>query len=116
LPAVSAVPTARSSPGPGYDSNPNRDEPRKRQILPVISRKGAPNIKGLGELRYVVENARAHPGAAYTPVSVTEATGLFLLEWSMSTGFLTVTDGIDTFLVSDGLIHRQTSRFTVPEQ
>ncbi|MFF3620749.1 transposase [Streptomyces sp. NPDC002467] len=29
----------------GYDSNPNRDELRKRRILPVISRKGAPNIK-----------------------------------------------------------------------
>jgi hypothetical protein len=24
-------------------------------ILPVISRKGAPNIKGLGKLRYIVE-------------------------------------------------------------
>lgn len=39
----------------GYDSNPNRREMRKRRILPVISRKGAPNIKGLGKLRYVVE-------------------------------------------------------------
>ncbi|MFF4732244.1 transposase [Streptomyces mirabilis] len=28
---------------------------RKRRILPVISRKGAPNIKVLGKLRYVVE-------------------------------------------------------------
>ncbi|MFE0013143.1 IS5/IS1182 family transposase, partial [Streptomyces erythrochromogenes] len=35
----------------GYDSNPNRDELRKRRILPVISRKGAPNIKGMGPLR-----------------------------------------------------------------
>ncbi|WP_442813583.1 transposase [Streptomyces sp. NBC_01244] len=33
----------------GYDSNPNRDELRKRRILPVISRKGAPNIKGMGK-------------------------------------------------------------------
>ncbi|WP_324197201.1 IS5 family transposase [Streptomyces sp. NRRL B-1677] len=39
----------------GYDSNPNRKELRKRRILPVISRKGAPNIEGLGKLRYVVE-------------------------------------------------------------
>nr|WP_149551543.1 transposase [Streptomyces marokkonensis] len=43
----------------GYDSNPNRRELRKRRILPVISRKGAPNIKGLGKLRYVVEQTFA---------------------------------------------------------
>ncbi|MQL65049.1 transposase [Streptomyces vinaceus] len=43
----------------GYDSNPNRDELRKRRILPVISRKGSPNIKGRGKLRYVVEQAFA---------------------------------------------------------
>lgn len=39
----------------GYDSNPNRRELRKRRILSAISRKGAPNIKGLGTLRYIVE-------------------------------------------------------------
>ena len=43
----------------GYDSNPHREELRKRRILPVISRKGAPNIKGLGKLRYVVEQTFA---------------------------------------------------------
>ncbi|MER7141037.1 transposase [Streptomyces sp. NPDC000341] len=43
----------------GYDSNPNRDELRHRRILPDISRKGAPNIKGLGKLRYVVEQTFA---------------------------------------------------------
>lgn len=43
----------------GYDSNPNRDELRKRRILPVISRKGSPNINGLGTLRYVVEQTFA---------------------------------------------------------
>ncbi|WP_398906579.1 IS5 family transposase [Streptomyces sp. 840.1] len=43
----------------GYDSNPNRDELRRRRILPVISRKGAPNIKGIGKLRYVVEQTFA---------------------------------------------------------
>lgn len=39
----------------GHDGNPNRRELHRRRILPVISRKGAPNIKGLGKLRYVVE-------------------------------------------------------------
>jgi len=43
----------------GYDSNLNRRELSKRRILPVISRKGAPNIKGLGKLRYVVEQTFA---------------------------------------------------------
>ncbi len=43
----------------GYDSNPNRDELRQRRILPVISHKGRPNIKGLGKLRYVVEQTFA---------------------------------------------------------
>ncbi|MFC9590023.1 transposase [Streptomyces sp. NPDC056944] len=32
----------------GYDSGPNRRELGKRRILPVISRRGAPNIEGLG--------------------------------------------------------------------
>ncbi|MGW3933720.1 IS5/IS1182 family transposase, partial [Streptomyces microflavus] len=39
--------------------NPNRDELRKRRILPVISRKGSPNIKGIGKLRHVVEQTFA---------------------------------------------------------
>lgn len=39
----------------GYDSNPNRRELRKPRILLVISCRGYPNIKGLGKLRYVVE-------------------------------------------------------------
>lgn len=39
--------------------NATRRELRKRRILPVISRKGAPNIKGLGKLRYVVEQTFA---------------------------------------------------------
>ncbi|WP_217214658.1 IS5 family transposase, partial [Streptomyces sp. AC550_RSS872] len=43
----------------GYDSNPNRRELRKRRILPVISRKGAPNIQGMDKLRYVVEQTFA---------------------------------------------------------
>ncbi|MER7540140.1 IS5 family transposase [Streptomyces sp. NPDC097704] len=43
----------------GYDSDPNRRELRKRRILPVISRKGAPNIQDLGKLRYVVEQTFA---------------------------------------------------------
>ncbi|MFC9746182.1 transposase [Streptomyces niveus] len=32
---------------------------RHRRILPIISRKGSPNIKGLGKLRYVVEQTFA---------------------------------------------------------
>ncbi|MCX4400186.1 transposase (plasmid) [Streptomyces sp. NBC_00053] len=43
----------------GYDSNAHRDELRRRRILPVISRKGSPNIKGIGKLRYVVEQTFA---------------------------------------------------------
>jgi transposase len=42
-----------------YDSKAVRRGLRKRRILPVISRKGAPNIKGLGKLRYVVEQTFA---------------------------------------------------------
>ncbi|MDQ0904024.1 transposase [Streptomyces canus] len=42
-----------------YDSNPDRRELRKRGILPVISRKCTPDIKGLGKLRNVVEQAFA---------------------------------------------------------
>ncbi|MEV4048464.1 IS5 family transposase [Streptomyces sp. NPDC049744] len=45
----------------GYDSNPNRRELRKHRILPVISRKGPPNTKGLGKLRHVVEQTFALP-------------------------------------------------------
>ncbi|MFC9616986.1 hypothetical protein [Streptomyces sp. NPDC056938] len=42
-----------------YDSRVVRRELRTRRIMPVISCKGAPNIKGLGKLRYVVEQAFA---------------------------------------------------------
>lgn len=40
-----------------YDSN--REELRKRRILPTISRRGVPNIKRIGKLRYVVEQTFA---------------------------------------------------------
>jgi IS5 family transposase len=43
----------------GYDSKANRLELRKRRILPVIPRRGAPNVQGLGKLRYVVEQTFA---------------------------------------------------------
>lgn len=43
----------------GCGSNPNRDALRKRPILPVISRQGCPNAKGMGKLRYVVEQTFA---------------------------------------------------------
>ncbi|WP_329127329.1 hypothetical protein [Streptomyces sp. NBC_01465] len=36
-----------------------RHELQRRRIMPVISRKGSPNIKGLGKLRYVVEQTFA---------------------------------------------------------
>ncbi|MFG2409088.1 IS5 family transposase [Streptomyces brevispora] len=42
-----------------YDSRAVRRELRTRGIMPVISRKGSPNIKGLGRLRYVVEQTFA---------------------------------------------------------
>uniref|UniRef100_UPI003C7A9AA4 IS5 family transposase n=1 Tax=unclassified Streptomyces TaxID=2593676 RepID=UPI003C7A9AA4 len=43
----------------GYDSSAYRAELCQRRILPVISRKGSPNIKGMGKLRYVVEQTFA---------------------------------------------------------
>ncbi|MFE0791159.1 transposase [Streptomyces sp. MA25(2023)] len=43
----------------GYDSNPNRKELLRRGILPIISRKGQPDIQNLGKLRYVVEQTFA---------------------------------------------------------
>ncbi|MFC9915386.1 transposase [Streptomyces sp. NPDC127197] len=42
-----------------YDSKAVRHELRRRRILPVISRKGSANIRGLGKLRYVVEQTFA---------------------------------------------------------
>ncbi|WP_371552586.1 transposase [Streptomyces sp. NBC_00554] len=42
-----------------HGSKAVRRELRRRRNLPVISRKGAPNIKGLGRLRYVVEQTFA---------------------------------------------------------
>lgn len=53
------MPGMRGLAGTGYDSNPNREELRERRILPVVSRKGAPDNKGLGKLRYVVEQTFA---------------------------------------------------------
>ncbi|MFG3137124.1 transposase [Streptomyces sp. NPDC048211] len=43
----------------GYDSNAHRDELRQRRILPVISRRESQDIKGMGKLRYVVEQTFA---------------------------------------------------------
>ncbi|MGW8634000.1 hypothetical protein [Streptomyces sp. NPDC055793] len=42
-----------------YDSKAGRRELRHGRILPVISRKGVPSIKGLGKLRYIVEQTLA---------------------------------------------------------
>ncbi|MFE4537823.1 transposase [Streptomyces scopuliridis] len=43
----------------GYNSKPVRRRLRHRSILPVISRRGAPDIHGLGKLRYVAEQTFA---------------------------------------------------------
>ncbi|GHH80356.1 hypothetical protein GCM10018781_60400 [Kitasatospora indigofera] len=43
----------------GYDSRHVRRELIRRRILPVISRRGEPHIRGLGKLRYVVEQTFA---------------------------------------------------------
>lgn len=42
-----------------YDSRAVRQELGRRRIVPVIFHKGSPSIKGLGKLRYVVEQAFA---------------------------------------------------------
>lgn len=42
-----------------YDSLAVRRELRKRRIMPVISHRGTPDIKGRGKLRYVVEQTFA---------------------------------------------------------
>ena len=61
IPTVSGRPgRPRRRPEPllgdkGYDSNALRHQ----RILPVISRKGCPNIKDMGKLRYVVEQTFA---------------------------------------------------------
>ncbi|MET7549686.1 hypothetical protein ABZS94_28605 [Streptomyces sp. NPDC005500] len=43
----------------GCASNAHRDELLRRRVLPVISRKGFPNINGMGKLGYVVEQTFA---------------------------------------------------------
>ncbi|WP_406144745.1 transposase [Streptomyces sp. NBC_01012] len=60
IPPVAGPPRPRRRPeallgDKGYDSNAHRDELRRRRILPAIFRKGSPNIKGIGKLRYVME-------------------------------------------------------------
>ncbi|GAA4675957.1 hypothetical protein GCM10023215_04950 [Pseudonocardia yuanmonensis] len=56
------------------------------------------------------------PNCVFTEKSVTEATagadGVLLLEWSLESDVATVSDGIDTVVVRDGLIVAQTARFT----
>ncbi|MHC3456062.1 IS5 family transposase [Streptomyces prasinus] len=42
-----------------YGSRAAHRELRRRRMLPMISRKGSPNIKGLSKLRYVVEQTFA---------------------------------------------------------
>ncbi|MEU7432502.1 hypothetical protein AB0B07_16955 [Streptomyces sioyaensis] len=42
-----------------YDSKTVRGELRRRRIQVVVSRKGSPDIKGLGKILYVVEQTFA---------------------------------------------------------
>ncbi len=51
------------------------------------------------------------PGAVFTTTSVTEAGDVVLLEWGLEAASATATDGIDTFVISEGLIRLQTARF-----
>ncbi|WP_183096883.1 hypothetical protein [Streptomyces sp. TLI_171] len=43
----------------GYDSWHVRRELTRRRVLPVISRRGEPDIRGLGKLCYVIEQTFA---------------------------------------------------------
>jgi uncharacterized protein (TIGR02246 family) len=56
------------------------------------------------------------PNCVFTERSVTEATAgaeeVLLLEWALESDVATVSDGIDTVVVRDGLIVAQTARFT----
>lgn len=56
------------------------------------------------------------PNCVFTEKSVTESTsgadGVILLEWALESDVATVSDGIDTVVVRDGLIVAQTARFT----
>lgn len=47
-----------------YDSKAMRHELQRRRITPVVSRRGSPNIKGLGKLRHVVEQTKGVRGAS----------------------------------------------------
>ncbi|MFD0190809.1 transposase [Streptomyces bacillaris] len=55
----------------GYDSNPNRNALRERRILPVISRKGCPNIKGMGKLA----TSSSRPSRSSTTSSASPSAG-----------------------------------------
>ena len=43
----------------GYDSHAVRQECRRRRTIPIISQRGRRGVKGLGKLRYVVEQTFA---------------------------------------------------------
>ncbi|MFF2895092.1 IS5 family transposase [Streptomyces sp. NPDC057966] len=62
IPPVVGPPGCRPEPLLGdksYESNALRDELRRQRFRSVISRKGPRNIKGLGQLRYVVKQTFA---------------------------------------------------------
>jgi len=43
----------------GYDSQPHRDELKKRGMKPLLARRGVPHGSGLGKSRWVVERSLA---------------------------------------------------------
>jgi ketosteroid isomerase-like protein len=50
------------------------------------------------------------PNVEFSGVILTEAEGVVLMEWSMDSDVATASDGVDTFIVRDGLIIAQTAR------
>ena len=67
LPLIDAIPALRGRPGPprrrpervyadrAYDSQPHRDELRRRGVAASIARKRSTHGSGLGKVRWVVE-------------------------------------------------------------
>ena len=58
----------------GYDSRSFRDACRRRRTEPIIPRRGGKNIKGLGKLRYVVEQTF---GLTLEPLPAEDGAGLW---------------------------------------
>jgi ketosteroid isomerase-like protein len=52
------------------------------------------------------------PNIAWASTAQVSAGDTVLLEWTADAGAVAVEDGVDTFVVRDGLIHSQTARST----